>query len=51
MTEPAVKFGEHVYGTIYSVPLSGNPRVESLGEEAVCNESVIGLMTVTILIP
>ncbi|MCY2932124.1 MAG: hypothetical protein NTV86_22045 [Planctomycetota bacterium] len=51
LTQPAVRLGEHVYGTIYSLPLPAPQRVDSLALEAVCNESVIGLMGVTLLRP
>jgi len=51
LVEPAVRLGEHVYGTVYSVPLDEGRRIESVALEAVCNESVIGLMGLTLLPP
>ena len=49
LVEPAVRLGEHVYATVYSVPLSEGRKIESLALEAVCNEAVIGLMGLTLI--
>ena len=49
LVQPAVRLGEHVYATLYSVPLPERAMVESVSVEAVCNESVIGLMGLTLL--
>ena len=46
--QPAVPLGEHVVATLYSLPLRAPGRIESLVLEAVSNESVIGLMGVTL---
>ncbi len=51
LVQPTVKLGESAYATIYSMPLAGTAEVTSLTVEAVCNESVIGLMGVTLLAP
>ena len=51
LVEPAVQLGEYVVGTVYSMPLRRAQHVTSLEMEAVCNESVIGLMAVTLLLP
>lgn len=51
LTQPAVQLGEHVYGTIYSLPLPASAQVEAVTVEAACIESVIGLMAVTLLLP
>jgi hypothetical protein len=49
LVEPFVQLGQHVFGTIYSVPLGDGERLESVGVEAVSIESVIGLMSLTIV--
>jgi hypothetical protein len=49
MIEPSVRLGEHVFATIYSVPLGEAERLDSVGLEAVSNESVIGLMSLTLV--
>ena len=51
VVEPKVQLGPHVFATMYSVPLGDRRQVEveSVGLEAVCNESVIGLMALTLL--
>jgi len=46
--QPAVPLGEHVVATLYSMPVRRPGRIESLVLEAVSNESVIGLMGVTL---
>jgi hypothetical protein len=51
LTQPVVRLGEHVYATVYSLPLRTPQRVEALAVEAVCNEVVIGLMAATLLTP
>ena len=48
LVQPAVKLGENVFATLYSIPLRTPQRVESLELEAVSIESVIGLMGVTL---
>ncbi|MEA1951548.1 MAG: hypothetical protein U9N87_09195, partial [Planctomycetota bacterium] len=49
LIEPTVRLGQHVYATIYHVPFGRTQRIKSLSLEAVCNESVIGLMGLTLL--
>jgi hypothetical protein len=51
LIQPAVRLGEHTYATLYSVPLPERAMVESVSVEAVCNESVIGLMGLTLVTP
>jgi hypothetical protein len=51
LIQPAVRLGEHTYATLYSVPLPERATVESVSVEAVCNESVIGLMGLTLVTP
>ncbi len=48
LVKPAVKLGEHLYATIYSIPLPETGVIESLSLEAITNESVIGLMGLTL---
>lgn len=50
LVPPTVKLGPNVFATIYSVPLEAGP-LEAVSIEAVCNESVIGLMGLTLLPP
>ena len=49
LVQPTVRLGEHVHATLYSVPLPAGSRIESITLEAVCNESVIGLLGLTLI--
>ena len=51
LVQPAVRLGEHAFATLYSIPLPEAPVVESLTLQAISNESVIGLMALTLLEP
>ena len=49
LVEPNVRLGEHLFATVYSVPLVEGRMVKSVSLEALCNESVIGLMGLTLI--
>jgi len=48
LVQPTVRLGEHTHATVYSVPLDASRPIESITVESVCNESVIGLMGITL---
>ena len=49
LAEPTVRLGENVAATLYSVPLPPGSQIESVMLQAVSNESVIGLLGLTLL--
>jgi hypothetical protein len=51
LIQPAVRPGPQTVATLYSVPLPERSRIDSVSLEAVSNESVIGLMGLTVAPP